>query len=112
MKLPHAQQAYIAEAKIVEYLLNLAHTAGGKDKAVFFMRFGFTLDAWRVLERALLDHVLEHDVASRVINDASINYAVDGILITPDGRNPTIRTVWALDNDSKTPRFVTAYPLK
>ena len=43
MKLPDLENAYVPEAKIVKYLLNLEHVRGGKDKAVFFMRFGFTI---------------------------------------------------------------------
>jgi hypothetical protein len=43
MKLPNLENAYVPEAKIVKYLLNLEHKQGGKDKAVFFMRCGLAL---------------------------------------------------------------------
>jgi len=37
-------------------------------------------------------------------------YIIDGILITPDKRNPIITTVWIIENDSEIPKLVTAYP--
>ena len=99
------------EAKIVKYLLNFEHTAGGKDKAIFFMRFGFTIERWEILARALLAHAAAHEVVSIIETSEGVNFAVDGALDTPDGRQPEIRTVWAIDKDSVSPRFVTAYPL-
>ena len=38
-------------------------------------------------------------------------YAVEGILETPDRRNPYVRTVWQMDNGEVAPRLITAYPL-
>lgn len=39
-------------------------------------------------------------------------YLVDGIIETPDGRNPRIRTVWIIDSANDEPRLVTAHPLR
>ncbi len=112
MKLPHLEKAYVPEPKIVEYLLNLEHQGGGKEKAVFFRQFGFTLQAWEVLAEALLDHARSYDVASTVEKPNVTNYAIEGRLNTPDKRQPLVRTVWTLEDGSDAPRFVTAYPLK
>ena len=38
-------------------------------------------------------------------------YHVDGIIETPDGRNPKIKTVWQVDIGSNSPRLITAHPL-
>lgn len=111
MKLPHLENAYVPEAKIVKYLLNLEHKQGGKDKAAFFMRFGFTIEAWEVLAQALLAHAATYEVASTSEKPDVINYAIEGALDTPDKRQPLVRTVWALEQGSESPRFVTAYPL-
>lgn len=111
MKLPHLENAYVPEAKIVKYLLNLEHKQGGKDKAVFFMRFGFTIEAWEILAQALLAHATAHEVASTSEKPDVTNYAIEGALDTPDDRQPLIRSVWALEKGSESPRFVTAYPL-
>ena len=55
MKLPNAQFATVPEQKITRYLLNPAHPAGGS-KALFFLRFGFTVADWPRLAEALLQH--------------------------------------------------------
>ncbi len=111
MKLPHHENAYVPEAKIVKYLLNVEHKQGGREKAAFFMRFGFTIEAWQVLADALLAHAAAHEVASSSEKPGVTNYAIEGMLNTPDGRQPVVRTVWALEAGSQAPRFVTAYPV-
>ncbi len=39
-------------------------------------------------------------------------YSVDGQIRSPDGRNPTIRTVWIIETGLDIPRLITAYPLE
>ena len=111
MRLPNYEKAVVAEAKIVKYLLNESHPTG-KDKAVFFTRFGFSMAQWTVLAQALLDHAAAHDVASTLDTPEGIHYVIEGDLESPDGRDPLIRSVWAIDADSDIPRFITAYPLR
>lgn len=111
MKLPHLENAVVAEAKITKYLLNLEHKGGGKDKAVFFMRFGFTIEAWEVLAQALLAHSAAHEVASTMPLPDRVHYVIEGEIISPDSRNPQIRSVWVIETDNTTPRLVSAYPL-
>ena len=41
----------------------------------------------------------------------SQKYIVDGVLQSPDNRNPKVRTVWFIKKDNL-PKFVTAYPIK
>lgn len=41
-----------------------------------------------------------------------VRYVVVGILSTPDGRGPTVRTVWFIEHGEEIPRLVTAYPAK
>ena len=112
MKLPHFENAYVPQAKVTDYLLNLDHKGGGKDKAIFFMRFGFTSVQWQKLANALLAHAKAHEVASVVEKSGVTNYTIEGVLETPDGRNPYVRTVWTVEIGSDAPRFVTAYPLQ
>lgn len=52
MKLPNAEGATIAENKIVYYLLDSSHPAGGS-KAVFFLRHGFFAADWLRVATAL-----------------------------------------------------------
>jgi hypothetical protein len=112
VQLPYLEHAYIPEAKIVKYLLNIEHTGGGREKAIFLMSFGFTLEAWRRLEAALLAHAAAYEVASTADTDDGVHYVIEGRIETPDGRNPELRAVWALDTDSTAPRFITAYRLR
>lgn len=111
MKLPNLENAYVPEAKIVKYLLNLEHNQGGKDKAAFFMSFSFTIEAWEVLAQALLAHAAAYEVASTMTLPERIHYVIEGEIISPDGRNPWIRSIWVVETDSIAPRFVSAYPL-
>jgi hypothetical protein len=111
LKLPGLANAYVPQAKVVDYLLNPEHTGGGKDKAQFLVRFGFTIERWEVLATALLDHAHAYEVISSIATPQGVNYAIDGRLITPDGRYPLMRTVWTVDTDSIAPRFVTTYPV-
>jgi hypothetical protein len=108
-RLPHLENAVVAEAKITHYLLSSTHSTG-RDKAAFFTRFGFTLERWEDLRAALLEHAAAHAVADAVPIHYGVNYVIVGELSTPDGRNPRIRAIWCIDHGSETPRFITAYP--
>ncbi|MCW5314189.1 hypothetical protein GTQ43_10350 [Nostoc sp. KVJ3] len=39
-------------------------------------------------------------------------YAVEGTLLSPDGRNPVICSAWFIETGETIPKFVTSYPLK
>ena len=63
MKLPNASAAVILQQKVVDYLLSIMHR-DGRHKAAFFMSFGFRLDAWEELAKALTEHARINEVAS------------------------------------------------
>jgi len=108
MQLPNAAHAVIPPEKITAYLLNEAHPRG-RGKAAFFTRFGFTASQPEVFLTALLTHAKTHAVASTRPAKDGICYAVEGILVTPDGRNPSVLTVWFVGPAQTFPRLVTAY---
>src|SRR6266545_5634323 len=110
MKLPHAVKARVEKKKIVEYLLSASHPDGSA-KARFFIRFGFTSKEWKIFAQALRQHGNDRDVIASIESRHGTRYSVDGMLETPDGRNPRVRTVWVLAKRSKSPRLVTAYPI-
>jgi hypothetical protein len=60
----------------------------------------------------LLKHAAENEITSILDTARGRHYSVEGKLTTPSGRTPMVRTVWALETNSDTPRFITAYPLK
>ncbi len=110
MKLPHAEEAVVPRNKTERYLLDLGHPIGG-GKAVFFIRFGFRREEWRVLCHALCQHAQENEVTDLVSDADGVTYVVEGPLETPSGRRPNLRSVWLIETGRVAPRFITAYPL-
>ena len=111
MDVPNWSHAAIADTKVRDYLLSTTHSKG-RSKAAFFLRFGFTQDAWQALSAALLEHAASHD--ARVDEDTPFGtqYIVEGPLTTPDGRAPLVRSVWIIAAGESVPRLVTAYPMR
>lgn len=111
MKLPFFDRAEIPDAKLRNYLLNSSHP-DGSGKAAFFLRHGFTTDDLNVFRAALLRHAEENQVSRVEPSPFGTRYVIDGILHTPDGRQPWVRVVWFMDTGSDAARLVTAYPIK
>ena len=111
MRLPNAQNSRIKREKVTVYLLSTT-SPRGRSKAVFFLSFGFSLEHWQGFAEALRVHGAGHEVVKVVETIHGPRYHVDGMLETPDGRDPQVRTVWQLDVGSDSPRLITAYPLR
>ncbi len=111
MKLPNRANAIVPESKIAGYLLAEDHSYG-RHKAAFFSRFGFSLAQPGQLVSALIKHAADNEVAKVEDSPFGCRYVIQGMLQAPDGRNPLIRSVWFLEADEETPRFVTAYPVR
>ena len=79
MKLPHVEQAIIPQQKLTEYLLSPTHRTG-RSKAVFFVAFGFTREAWGALADALRRHAEEHDVSEIEDTPFGMSYTVEGAM--------------------------------
>jgi len=110
MNLPNASNARVEREKIIGYLLNSSHPYGGS-KAGFFARFGFTIEAWELLAECLRNQGSNHPISSVAETVFGPRYALDGEILSPDGRNPFIRTVWQMDRGELAPRLITAYPI-
>ena len=110
MYLPNAANAYIPPAKIRDYLLSM-ESRRGRSKARYFIRFGFRREEWQQMADALLRHGASYAVVNIEETQYGPTYAVDGIIRTPDGRNPRVRTVWMIRYGENAPQFVTAYPI-
>jgi hypothetical protein len=111
MQLPNLDQAFVPEAKITEYLLDIEHE-DGRGKALFFIHFGFSETEWETLAQALLDHAYAHQVAKQEVTPFGMRYIIEGALQTPIQRTPLVRVVWFIPEDEIAPRLVTAYPLE
>ena len=96
MKLPNVHQALIEPKKITEYLLATVNPPD-PSKPEFFYRFGFAAENWLAFAEALRHQAEAHEVVRIVETVYGTRYHVDGIIETPDGRNPWIKTVWQYD---------------
>ncbi len=67
---------------------------------------------WETFAEKLRLHGADHPVNDVTETSFGARYTVDGHIITPDGRNPNIRTVWQMDHGELAPRLITAYPLE
>lgn len=110
MKLPSVRRARVDEGKVVGYLLS-THHPDGRSKAAFFGSFGFSAARWEFLADALRDQGTNGEVTSIARSDYGTRYSVDGVIETPDGRNPRVRTVWLVDENGES-RLITAHPLR
>lgn len=110
MELPNAHRALIEQKKITEYLFSTTH-ARGKSKAGFFVRFGFSANNLQIFADALKHQGSNNEVTMITESAWGPRYHVDGIIETPDGRNPRIKTVWQIDLGTDYPRLITAHPL-
>jgi hypothetical protein len=106
---PNSDQAIVDLAKISNYLLSAMHPVG-RSKARFFRWFGFVEDAPEELAGALLAHVRNYAAASIEVSPYGTKYRVEGRLISPDGRNPLVGSVWIILDGEIIRRFVTAFP--
>ena len=96
--------------KVTSYLLNVTHPTGA-GKAFFLLQFGFVPSEWQLLSNALKILVVKNEVIETIITKFGTKYIVDGVLQSPDDRNPKVRTVWFIKKNNL-PKFVTAYPIK
>ena len=109
-RLPNAEAVLIQQEKISGYLLCLSHPVGSS-KARFFRGFGFTPDAWEIFAHALKQICLTSNVVEFERTAFGTRFVIDGVLLSPDGRNPVVRTVWFIDTGREIPHLVTAHPL-
>jgi Domain of unknown function (DUF6883) len=109
MKLPAAERAVIAPAKIRDYLLSTSHSVG-RFKAPFFARLGYTSANWRRLEEDLLDLAVSGNAELGKDNRYGQKYEIRGILSGPSGRSAAVLTVWIVLFGGDVPQFVTAFP--
>ena len=106
MKLPPG--ALVADAKVRDYLLN-PQNRQNRDKAGLFGPFGFKRDECQVLATALHRHSIDNEIASEAVSPHGTKYVVRCNLVSPDGRNPCLTSVWIVDAGGSIPRLVTAF---
>jgi len=103
------EEAQVAEAKILGYLLSTEQPMGA-DKAAFFSAIGYTRSEWTRLRDDLIDLARRGDLVSEERTTYGVKYVVDGRLAAPTRRAVGLRTVWISEGPNDAPRLVTAYP--
>ncbi len=63
------------------------------------------------LGTALARIALLEEVTNRIETSFGTKYIIDGILTGPSGREASIRTIWIVERNGDTARFITAYPI-
>jgi len=111
MFLPNADKAIIPEKKITGYLLSASHPTG-KSKAGFFIKAGFSLNDYFVVQEQLKNIPLKNQVSSFEESEYGIKYTVDGELQNKNNKTYNIRTIWIIEKNENYPKFVTAFPKK
>ena len=106
MKLPAAERAVIAPAKIRDYRLSTSHPVG-RFKAPFFASLGYTIANWPRLEEDLLAVSGDAELGKRSLRQ---KYEIRAILRGPSGRSAGVLTVWIILFGGDAPQFVTAFP--
>lgn len=109
MHLPNRETAYVPPQKLTDYLLSETHPVG-KGKAKFFRKHGFNETNINLLEFGLLEIARLQEVVETEVKPRGTMYAIEGDLTTPHNRQVRVRTVWIIETDRTSPRFVTAYP--
>ena len=109
MKLPAAERAVIAPAKIRDYLLSTSHPVG-RFKAPFFASLGYTNANWPRLEEDLRDLAVSGDAELGKRSPYGQKYEIRAILRGPSGRSAGVLTVWIILFGGDAPQFVTAFP--
>ena len=109
MKLPNAQSAEIAPAKLKDYLLNPDHRRGGT-KARVLISFGYRSEEWQRLAEGLRKSHLPAEVHTTHETEYGRRFDIIAPLAAPDGRSLMLRSVWQIDTGTDHPRLITIYP--
>lgn len=110
MKLPNAENAYIAPEKLAGYLLNLNHRQGGS-KARYLANAGITIENVDFVMDILKRAAIENEVNETQVAEFGIKYKMIAEIPTLSGRNVLLFVSWQIDYDKDYPRFLTAFPI-
>jgi hypothetical protein len=108
MPIPDAERAIVEDAKVRDYLLNLAHPDGGS-KAIWFHSLGYHRDKWQCLAEDLLAIARNCTMFDTESTRFGVKYNAVGTVGRADYRPGEVVTVWIVEDDDP-PRLVTAYP--
>lgn len=109
MELPNRHLAYVPEAKITRYLLDMNHFEGW-GKAQEFRKRGYNESNVDTMIRDLIAVAQSEPVSDISENAFGFKYEIYGIIQPPIGGDLLVLTVWMIEHGENAPRLVTAYP--
>ena len=109
MRIPNHSRAVIQADKLRNYLLDIS-LKRGKSKAALLLSCGYSPDNWQVLEEDLRQYHLRADVTAVRETVYGTRYEIRALLVTPNGRSLTVRSIWQIDVGMDYPRFITLFP--
>ncbi|MEO1289393.1 MAG: DUF6883 domain-containing protein [Chloroflexota bacterium] len=107
-KIPNAENAYVDERKLTEYILNQEHPKGRHKAKVFESKLGLTKQDADLLVDALLKAVQNYDALLKNNDNYGQRYQIDFELITELGTE-TVRSGWIIRTEEDFPRFLSCY---
>lgn len=108
MPFPDAEHAVVAQEKVCDYLLNLAHPVGGS-KAAWFHSLGYSFEDWQLLAEHLRRVAISSEKFVAKPSDFGVKYVTFGKIGVSPHSSGDVVAVWVVEANL-TPRLVTAYP--
>ena len=109
VRLPNADRAVVADAKVRDYLLSPSHPVG-RFKSSFFVVLGFTVANWEDLREVLLLLARSTEASPGQTSPYGQKYDIHGTITGPSGRQASVVTVWMVPEGRDFAHFVTAFP--
>jgi hypothetical protein len=109
MNLPNAENAIIAEDKILKYLLDLQHRRGSS-KAKLLHSLGYEPKHWQLLADDLRRQHLTSEVIELRDTVWGKRYEIVAPLTGLSGDTVLFRSIWQIDLGTNHPRLITMYP--
>lgn len=109
MELPNRHLAYVPEAKITRYLLDLNHP-DGRGKAQEFRKRGYNESNVDTMIGDLIEVAQSQPVSGVERTEYGTKYVIYGVIQPPTGGDLLILSVWQIDHGSSAPRMLSAYP--
>jgi hypothetical protein len=110
MIIPNPQNAIVDIRKLRNYSLDSTHRVGSHKARLFATILGMSRDDAEELRTILLQVVMTHDAEIGEMDEHGQRYRID-FMLTWQGKQAMIRTVWIIRTDEDFPRLVTCYPI-
>ena len=79
-------------------------------QAIFFRKYGFTIERWNEFADALRKHAQTANVVDFQETSYGDRYVLEGNLAMPAGLVAHVRSIWMIPLGETNPHLVTAYP--